>query len=155
MQRLELLFPPPLVAIVVAGLMWLSHWLWPQLSISLGALGLFSLVAVLAVAAAVFGLGALQKLKHLGTTADPRTPQATQCLVVGGVYALSRNPVYLGVYFLLLCWAFYLTNWVALVLSTLFVAYITRFQIIPEERVLQQKFGTQYLQYREKVRRWI
>ncbi|HLR82317.1 MAG TPA: isoprenylcysteine carboxylmethyltransferase family protein [Paenalcaligenes sp.] len=155
MQRLELMLPPPVVAIVVAGLMWLAQWLLPQLSFLLGTAVVFSIIVVLAIAAVVFGLGALQRFKRLGTTMDPRAPQATQHLVVEGVYRLSRNPMYLGVYFLLLCWAFYLTNWLALVLSLLFVAYITRFQIIPEERILQEKFGTQYLQYCEKVRRWI
>ncbi len=36
-----------------------------------------------------------------------------------------------------------------------FIAYITRFQIIPEERALTEKFGQSYIQYRNSVRRWI
>jgi protein-S-isoprenylcysteine O-methyltransferase Ste14 len=36
-----------------------------------------------------------------------------------------------------------------------FVLFITRFQIIPEERVLLKKFGDAYTAYQRQVRRWI
>jgi protein-S-isoprenylcysteine O-methyltransferase Ste14 len=36
-----------------------------------------------------------------------------------------------------------------------FVAYMNKFQVIPEERVLLAKFGTQFSEYMETVRRWI
>jgi protein-S-isoprenylcysteine O-methyltransferase Ste14 len=43
----------------------------------------------------------------------------------------------------------------ALVGPLLFVLYITRFQIIPEERVLRARFGAAYEAYLQQVRRWI
>lgn len=155
MQRLELLIPPPIVAAVVALLMWLSHLYWPLFAWSMSVSGQFLLMGLLVLLAVIFGVGALLRFRTLHTTADPRNPHRTQQLAITGVYAYSRNPMYLGVYFLLLCWAIYLTNWAALVLSLLFVGFITRFQIIPEERVLQKMFGASYQHYCEKVRRWI
>lgn len=56
---------------------------------------------------------------------------------------------------LLLAWALYLANWAALLGVALFMAYITRFQIIPEERALQRIFGKEYEAYRRSVRRWV
>ena len=49
-------------------------------------------------------------------------------------------------------WLSYLLPWLGVVL---FIAYMTRFQIIPEERVLRQKFGNEYKNYCLKVRRWL
>jgi protein-S-isoprenylcysteine O-methyltransferase Ste14 len=36
-----------------------------------------------------------------------------------------------------------------------FVLYLNRFQIVPEERFMQERFGEAYAQYRAEVRRWI
>jgi len=43
----------------------------------------------------------------------------------------------------------------ALLAVPLFVLYINRFQINPEERVLSSLFGAEYAAYKEKVRRWL
>ena len=55
---------------------------------------------------------------------------------------------------LLLAWAVYLAACAAFAGPPLFAAYITCFQIIPEERVLARKFGAAFTAYRNKVRRW-
>lgn len=75
--------------------------------------------------------------------------------MVGGVYRATRNPMYVGLALLLLAWTVYLGAPLALLGVAAFVAYITRFQIVPEERVLAQKFGPEFGAYRSRVRRWL
>ena len=74
------------------------------------------------------------------------------CDATGGY---SRNPMYLGFLLLLLALACYLMNVAAMALLPLFVLYMNRFQIAPEERFLLQKFGAEYQAYCERVRRWL
>ncbi|WP_369122361.1 methyltransferase family protein, partial [Glaesserella parasuis] len=61
----------------------------------------------------------------------------------------------LGLASLLSAWAFWLGNAFALLVVWGFIAYITRFQIEPEERILEQKFGESYRQYKQNVARWL
>jgi protein-S-isoprenylcysteine O-methyltransferase Ste14 len=63
--------------------------------------------------------------------------------------------MYLGLLLVVLGWAAFLCSAVALVGPVIFVAYIGRFQIAPEERVLSAKFGTAYSGYLARVRRWL
>jgi len=63
--------------------------------------------------------------------------------------------MYLALVVTLLGWGLFLQNFAALVLLPVFVAYMTQFQIKPEERVLRALFGTDYEDYMASVRRWI
>jgi protein-S-isoprenylcysteine O-methyltransferase Ste14 len=56
---------------------------------------------------------------------------------------------------LLAAWAAYLGTAWAFLGPVVFIAFLTRFQIMPEERVLQAKFGAAYADYRARVRRWV
>jgi protein-S-isoprenylcysteine O-methyltransferase Ste14 len=76
-------------------------------------------------------------------------------LVSSGVYRFTRNPMYLGLLLTLLAWAVFLSNPVALLFVPVFVLYMNRYQIHPEERVLSSLFGTEYSAYKERVRRWL
>jgi len=76
-------------------------------------------------------------------------------LVTSAAYHHTRNPMYLGLVAFLLAWAVYLAVPWTLIGPLAFVLFITRFQIIPEERVLLQKFGDAYKAYQRQVRRWI
>ena len=89
------------------------------------------------------------------TTVDPTHPEAASSLVTTGVYKRSRNPMYLGFALILIAWCLYLANAASLVVVGAFVTYITRFQIVPEERILEAKFGPAFLNYRAKTRRWL
>ncbi|VEJ29982.1 Putative protein-S-isoprenylcysteine methyltransferase [Rothia dentocariosa] len=86
---------------------------------------------------------------------EPVRPERTVNIVSSGIYRLSRNPMYLGMACILTGWAVWLWQVQAVLGVVLFVAWITRFQIIPEERILTQKFGTEYRHYRQQVRRWV
>ncbi|AEQ98421.1 methyltransferase family protein [Xanthomonas oryzae] len=74
---------------------------------------------------------------------------------VGGGYRYSRNPMYLGHAFILLGWTLYLHHAAALLAVALFVLYVTRFQISPEERQLSVRFPGVYAEFCARVRRWL
>jgi protein-S-isoprenylcysteine O-methyltransferase Ste14 len=109
-------------------------------------------LAALGVAFSVSGALAFARAK---TTKNPMKPQAATSLVVAGVYKITRNPMYLGLSLLLLAWAVFLWSAWALLGPIIFVGYISRFQIAPEERVLASLFGSEYSAYKAKVRRWL
>jgi protein-S-isoprenylcysteine O-methyltransferase Ste14 len=63
--------------------------------------------------------------------------------------------MYLALLLLLIAWAIYLSNLAAFAAIPFFVAYMNRFQIIPEEKTLTSLFGSEYEAYRKRVRRWL
>ena len=83
------------------------------------------------------------------------TPESSSALVSGGVYRFTRNPMYLAMLCVLIGWALVVSNVAALVMLPLFVAYLNRFQIRPEERALHARFGAEFERYRDSVRRWL
>ena len=149
---LEHKVPPPLIGALCALLMWLICGM-PPLT------GKPPLLLVPALALVVLGLmveaAGVLSFRRARTTVSPFAPERTVNIVSSGIYRLSRNPMYLGMVCILTGWAVWLWQVQAVLGVVLFVAWITRFQIIPEERVLTQKFGTEYRQYRQRVRRWV
>lgn len=89
------------------------------------------------------------------TTINPLQPDRASVLVTHGIYRFTRNPMYLSLLLLLVAYASQLGTWAAFAGPVAYVAYITRFQILPEERVLLSKFGAEYDAYRRRVRRWL
>jgi len=82
-------------------------------------------------------------------------PERTTSLVTGGIYRFTRNPMYIGLLLVLIGVASYLSSVWLLVGPVVFVLYMNRFQIAPEERVLSQAFGATYATYQSTVRRWL
>lgn len=82
-------------------------------------------------------------------------PEAASALVTGGVYSFTRNPMYVGLLFVLLGRAAGLGAPWSLCAPLAFIGYITRFQIGPEERALKAAFGDEYVSYLVQVRRWL
>ena len=134
-----------------ALLMWLIAF--PALDFALP--GRAVVAAVFFIAALVTGLPAVLGFRRAKTTVNPLKPEASTALVTGGIYRWTRNPMYLAMLLLLIGWACIVSNWAALAMLPLFVAYLNRFQIGPEERALQARFGAEFESYRRKVRRWL
>ena len=153
MQWLELRLPPVALVIILAGAMWLLVAVSPAQAIALPAAVAVATVCMLAGAAvALLGVHAFKQAR---TTVDPRSPDKAETLVVAGIYRLSRNPMYLGFLLILLGFACYLQHMLPFLLLPLFVLYINRFQILPEERYMQQKFAADFSAYCAKVPRWL
>lgn len=153
MLQLELKVPPLLVWLLFAGAMLGVARTAPGLGFALAA-GPATALALVATgtALAVAGIVAFRGRR---TTVNPLTPDASSSVVSSGVYRISRNPMYLGFLLTLAGWALYLSNAGAALLLPAFGAYMTRYQIRPEERALLAKFGTEYSEYMSRVRRWL
>ena len=89
------------------------------------------------------------------TTINPLNLKKSTYLVTSGVFRFSRNPMYLGMLLFLLGTAIILNIIGGLIISILFIFYMNFFQIIPEEKALENLFGKNYRNYRKTVRRWI
>lgn len=153
MPSLDHKIPPPVVAALVGLAMWLVAPIGPALAVSPAAR--YVAASVLVAAGLAFDLLGLLAFRASRTTINPMKPQRASALVTGGVYRLTRNPMYVGLCLLLLGWAVYLSAPLPFAGPVIFVLYITRFQIQPEERVLGQLFGEDYAQYTTRVRRWL
>ena len=155
MSALELKIPPPLVAAAVAGCMYAAAVLLPAPVLALPPGVRVGMALALAAVGAGFDVAGLLAFRKARTTVNPLTPHRSVAVVSTGVYRLTRNPMYLGLALILLGLAVYLASPWALLGPLVFAAYITRFQIVPEERALQARFGAAYTAYRARVRRWL
>ena len=153
MSTLDLKIPPPVVALFCAAFAWLLAHFSPGFTHLLPARILITLLLVLAgMSIALSGVLAFRKAK---TTPNPHTPEKATSIVRSGPYRFTRNPMYLGLAFVLLGFCAYLANPMTFFAVIAFIAYITRFQIMPEERVLLQNFDETYASYTRSVRRWL
>jgi protein-S-isoprenylcysteine O-methyltransferase Ste14 len=150
-HALDTRIPPPLVALVVALLMWNASTWWPLAEPPAWRV---PLALTLAVVGAAFDLSGLWAFHRARTTVNPMKPEKVSSFVSGGVYRLTRNPMYLGLALFLTALTVHLWSPLALLGPPLFVAYINRFQIAPEEQLLRERFGPTYDSYCTRVRRW-
>ncbi len=153
MNKLELKVPPPAAALLAALAMWLVAYGLDGLSFALPERRVVSIV--LAAAGIAISTAGTWSFWRARTTVNPTRPEATSSLVATGIYRFTRNPMYLGLFLVLAGWAAHLANAAALAGPLLFALYVTRFQILPEERALTTKFGPEFDAYRRRTRRWI
>jgi protein-S-isoprenylcysteine O-methyltransferase Ste14 len=145
-------FPPPFVPLIALAVGIALQFPWPF------ALPLHGLLR--------YGLGALLLLMGLGAMGaamglfreigqDPKPWVTTPAIVSTGVYGFTRNPMYLAMGLMQAGFGVALANgWVLLLVPvTCFV--IARIAIRHEEAYLEGKFGTEYTDYKARVRRWI
>lgn len=152
MKALELKVPPLPLAVGFGVLMWaIDRWLpmqtdrsWVRSVIAFVTFGL----AVAIVVTAVIGF------RRARTTVDPFHPEAASTVVTTGIFGFTRNPMYLGFLLALIAWAIFLGNVASALMPLIFVVYMNRFQISPEERALRARFGQSYESYLRSVRRW-
>jgi protein-S-isoprenylcysteine O-methyltransferase Ste14 len=153
MRTLEHKIPPPIVAVIVGAAMWALSRISPALPLD------SHLRFAVAVAFATFGMivagSGMLAFRRARTTINPIKVEEASSIVTSGVYRRTRNPMYVGLTLLLLGWTVFLATPWAVLGPVFFVLFITRFQIVPEERVLTSKFGREYTDYQDHVRRWL
>ena len=111
--------------------------------------GFFLLLGLIIIAFAVF------KFAKTKTTVDPTKPSKTSSLVISGIYRITRNPMYLGMLFLIISFTFYKLSLIGAIVIPSFIFYINKYQIEPEEYEMRKKFGENFEDYCKKVDRWI
>ena len=99
------------------------------------------MMMALPIAAILIALIAIIQFRLKSTTISPQKLEQSTELVTNGIYDVTRNPMYLGLLLLLIAFGLYLQNAFNTMTAALFVYYINRFQIQPEEEQLTQKFG--------------
>lgn len=146
--------PPLALTLVLAALMWGAARSWPQYSFAWPFAR--ELAAALALAGLAICLVCVGSFRHAGTTVNPTRPDGTSALVTHGIYRYSRNPMYVGILACLVAWGLQLAHVPALLGGPLLLfLYLDRFQVAPEERALEARFGDDYRAYRRAVRRWL
>lgn len=153
MSKLEMKIPPIIVLGVLGFIMWIISLVTTSQLIDLNPFKVFSLILFLIGIS--FSLAGVYAFRISGTTVNPRDPNRTFLLVTSGVYRYSRNPMYLGFFICLLAWGLFLGNPISLLVATFFVYYMNKYQIIPEEKVLAEKFGADFDSYSRRVSRWL
>lgn len=153
MIALPLKIPPPVYLLLFAGGMWVTHIYFPLALIvpaHWNRLGIGLMVVAL-----LLDLWALSLFLRARTTPNPFTPERTQVLVTSGLYRFTRNPMYLGLLIFLIGWGIYLGKLAPFIWLPVFVWVLNVQQIIPEEKMLAEKFGDAYRAYQNRVPRWI
>ncbi|MCG2589873.1 methyltransferase family protein [Rhodohalobacter sulfatireducens] len=153
MKFLECKIPPALQFIIIAALMWWISDSIPDLNYSSSQLKWLG-ISLFSVGVFIGLLGVYEFWKQR-TTVDPHKPEKASSFVDTGIYRFSRNPMYLGLLVVLIGILFYFANPVNILPVIGFVLYMNRFQIIPEERVMANKFGEDFFEYKQSVRRWL
>jgi protein-S-isoprenylcysteine O-methyltransferase Ste14 len=153
MKFLENKIPPPLVAVLIAaGMWWLSSF--TPLILLTSTLKI-TLVIVFTLLGIFFALSGAISFRLAKTTVNPLKPNTASALVTSGIYQFTRNPMYVGFVSFLFAWASYLGSAWGVVLIMIYVAYIQRFQIVPEERALTTLFKDEFSNYKKQVCTWL
>ncbi len=142
---------PPTYLFIAIGAMPLVHFLFPVEKFinypwNLSGCGPLALGVILnLVADAAF--------KKQGTTVKPFEGSTT--LITTGVFRFSRHPMYLGMVLILLGIAILMGSLAPFIVVVIFAAVMELVFIRTEERMLEQKFGNTWLEYKKRVRRWL
>ena len=150
---MELKIPPPLQALIFASLIWNVSVLDTSKLID-REITTTSAIVVLLLGLTI-NFSGIWVFRVAKTTVSPLKPGSASKLVIGGIYHFTRNPMYLGLLLILSSWAIWLGSLYNIASLLLFVWYITKFQIKPEEKALETLFPEEYKRYKSEVRRWI
>lgn len=148
-------FPwPPVIYVVAIALALVVETFAPLPWIAAEPLAgiLFAIGVLIMVAGLALDAQALRGMRKAGTTA--MVTRASDHLVTSGAFALSRNPIYLGMTMLVLgAGLVFAMPW--LLVAAVAAAFVTqKVTIEAEEKHLALKFGKKYRDYSRKVRRW-
>lgn len=150
----RILFPPPLVYVLLAGAGFALDLAAPWRLAGGGAARTLAVAGGVVLAAGIaFDFVSVALFLRAGTSPIPRRPASR--IVATGPYRFTRNPMYLGMT-LTVAGVGLLTNVGWILLAGLAAALVIDRAVIPrEEAYLERRFGAAYVDYRRRVRRWL
>jgi len=137
-----------LASLVLMGLLQVFFPVYQYMDPPLAYLGIVAVLVGITIAAISAGL-----FKKAQTGIMPFDPAST--LITTGFYRFTRNPMYMGMFLMLLGVAFLLGSIAVLFPVLLFILVIRNNFVLGEERFLEATFGQHYLDYKSAVRRWL
>ncbi|MGM0506051.1 MAG: methyltransferase family protein [Bacteroidota bacterium] len=153
MNALKLRIPPVVIWLLHAAAMWGVGMLFPDATFLSGVTVWISWP--LAGIGGILGVLGIYEFAKAKTTVNPHRPDRSARLVTTGIYRTTRNPMYVGLLFLLVAWGFELGHLSSFALLPLFVWTMNTLQIKPEETILREKFGDEFDAYAARTRRWV
>jgi protein-S-isoprenylcysteine O-methyltransferase Ste14 len=148
----NVLAPPPVALLACVGAAWLLDRVWPAPFLPFGMIH-WSLGAAFVAAGLAAQLWALVVFRRARTSVLPVRP--TTAIVETGPYRHSRNPIYLGMFLVVLGAAMGLDSLWQFAALAVFSLFIRWGVVAREEAYLTRKFGDAYLDYAKRVRRWL
>jgi protein-S-isoprenylcysteine O-methyltransferase Ste14 len=145
--------PPPLIYAAALGIGLAVDLLLLRVHTGISAPLRYGMAILLLAIAIALAASALGGFRRAGTRAEPWQP--TTAVVTSGVYAFTRNPMYLAMALLYLAAAIAVDSVFALILLVPLLVTVHYGVVAREERYLEAKFGDEYRRYKETVRRWI
>ena len=143
--------PPPIIALVCAlGILFSKPFFREYSNVNNSSISI--LFFLIGIACFFF---AIKLFKKHNTTISPLKTEKATSLIVSGIYMYSRNPMYLGMLFILISISIRFNIIGGIISISTFIIYITKFQIIPEEEQLKRIFGEKFLNYKKKTRMWL
>jgi protein-S-isoprenylcysteine O-methyltransferase Ste14 len=143
---------PPIVYLAVLVLAYGLEWLLTLPALP-GGLGVRLLGGLLVGAGIAIGAAGILRFRALATPVDP-TARA-RVLASDGIYARTRNPMYLGALLAYAGLALVLgSTWLLLLVPAMAIALV-KLAIEREEAFLERRFGEEYRAYKARVRRWL
>ena len=145
--------PPPIVTLVFGLLIYFTRNYFPSyenISFVFNVLSIVLLIGGITITGT-----AIAAFKNHQTTVNPINIEKATSLVTSGIFMISRNPMYLGMFSVLLAVSLKFNLIGGIILSTVFMLFITKFQIIPEEIAMEKLFKDEFIHYKKKTRMWI
>ena len=143
--------PPPIVTLIFGLSIYFSRGIFQLVEIKYS----FYFGILLLILGFIILISAVRLFRKDETTVNPLSPEQATKLVTDGIFKYSRNPMYLGMALVLGSIAIFFNLIGGIILVALFCAYITKFQILPEERAMRDLFSDDFDKYTKVTRRWI
>jgi len=148
---METKIPPPIVTLAFGLLIYFSKGIFPVIENKLT----FYVGIILMFLGFFIFISAVKSFRRSKTTVNPLNPEQATKLVTDKIFMYSRNPMYLGMTTILASIALFFNLIGGIIFIALFCTYITKYQIIPEEKVMKNLFTDEFDEYKKTTRRWI